>query len=106
VQSELEGGHPTEGVREVIVMVGDRRAGTAFMADGGTWAPARDVAEFLNWTVSEGEDEVRFAGVGSPAAALPAIEMHGRVHIDIEDLTTRVGRTVAWDPASRTVTVV
>ncbi len=88
------------------MVVGGKGAGTAFMADGGTWAPAKAVAEFLNWTVSEGENEVRFAGAGSPAAALPAMEMHGQAHVDVEDLATRVGRTVAWNPASRTVTVV
>ncbi|MGG5890094.1 peptidoglycan recognition protein family protein [Falsiroseomonas sp. HC035] len=105
VQSALEGGHPVEGVREVSVVVGGKAVGSAFMADGGTWAAAREIAHFLNWTVAEGEDDVRFTGVGSPPAPLPAIEMNGQAHVDIEDLTSRLGRKIAWDPASRTVTV-
>ena len=105
VQNELEGAHPTEEVRPVTVVVGGRPIERAFMTNGGAWAEAGTVASLLAWSVAAQDGEVRFSGADSPAAAVPAIELDGDTYVDVEDLAAALGRTVGWDPGSRTVSV-
>jgi hypothetical protein len=106
VQLALEGAAPEETAREVIVVLGGRRIGTARMEDGRTWAPTSAVARLLRWTTLRADAEgVRFRGPGSPDALLPSLLVDDDTYVDIETVAAHMGRQLTWDHARGIVTV-
>jgi hypothetical protein len=81
VQNKLEGAHPAEE------------------------AAAEAVADLLNWSTDDQGGEVSLRGDGSQAGPIPTVDMNGRTYGDVEELAARLGRTVGWDPDSRTVSI-
>ena len=105
VQNVIDGPGQDELVSTVRLIFRGKDLGRVPIANGGSFARSKDVAELAGWKLARfDEDDADFVIAGR-SVSFPAVVVEGDSFVDCDAIVGQLKLTMRWDEANDTVVV-